>query len=198
MTRASVISVSKGTKELLHEYWTTVWFIFQEYSGSWIFARSFVFTIYFAEDIHNFDQQNSAWHASNVCLRFFAVTVNPKRRNKSLPAFSLTAVCRILSAGHMTPKSMTLKLLQPRTTPTMFLPMSWTSPLTVASNTTPLYRSFCTENEGEDVPIAYSRKSNKFVLQDKLLDETELNQKEDLGETKLELQITLLQMRMNH
>jgi hypothetical protein len=80
----------------------------------------------------------------------------------------------------------------------MFLPMSWTSPLTVASNTTPLYRSFCTENEGEDVPIVYSRKSNKFVLQDKLLDETELNQKEDLGETKLELQITLLQMRMNH
>ena len=32
----------------------------------------------------------------------------------------------------MTPRSMTSKLLHCRTTPTMFLPMSWTSPLTVA------------------------------------------------------------------
>ena len=37
----------------------------------------------------------------------------------------------------MTPMSMTLKLLQPSTTPTMFLPISWTSPFTVASTTVP-------------------------------------------------------------
>jgi hypothetical protein len=42
---------------------------------------------------------------------------------------------RMVSQGTMTPRSMILKLLQPRTTPTMFLPMSCTSPFTVASNT---------------------------------------------------------------
>ena len=43
----------------------------------------------------------------------------------------------ILSLGHMTPMSITLKLLQPSTTATMFLPMSCTSPLTVAMRNTP-------------------------------------------------------------
>mmetsp|Transcript_36938 Transcript_36938/g.59360 ORF Transcript_36938/g.59360 Transcript_36938/m.59360 type:complete len:259 (-) Transcript_36938:1212-1988(-) len=43
----------------------------------------------------------------------------------------------ILSLGHITPMSITLKLLQPSTTATMFLPMSWTSPLTVAIRNTP-------------------------------------------------------------
>ena len=40
--------------------------------------------------------------------------------------------------GTMTPRSMTSKLLHCSTTPTMFLPMSWTSPLTVAMTILPL------------------------------------------------------------
>ena len=45
---------------------------------------------------------------------------------------------RISWNGTMTPRSMTSKLLHCRTTPTMFLPMSWTSPLTVAMTILPL------------------------------------------------------------
>mmetsp|Transcript_48669 Transcript_48669/g.115646 ORF Transcript_48669/g.115646 Transcript_48669/m.115646 type:complete len:232 (-) Transcript_48669:1105-1800(-) len=41
------------------------------------------------------------------------------------------------SHGFMTPISLTLKLLQPNTTATMFLPISWTSPLTVAIKNLP-------------------------------------------------------------
>ena len=55
-----------------------------------------------------------------------------------MSARSATTVCRIFSHGTITPRSITRKLLQPRTTPTMFFPMSWTSPLTVASTTVPL------------------------------------------------------------
>ena len=44
----------------------------------------------------------------------------------------------IVWPGTITPRSMTSKLLHPSTTPTMFLPMSWTSPLTVAMITRPL------------------------------------------------------------
>ena len=47
-------------------------------------------------------------------------------------AFSRRAVSRICTAGTMTPRSITSKLLQRSTTPTMFLPISCTSPLTVA------------------------------------------------------------------
>mmetsp|Transcript_4916 Transcript_4916/g.12722 ORF Transcript_4916/g.12722 Transcript_4916/m.12722 type:complete len:214 (+) Transcript_4916:1353-1994(+) len=47
----------------------------------------------------------------------------------------------IFATGHITPRSTTLKLLHPRTTPTMFLPMSCTSPFTVAMTTVPLYMS---------------------------------------------------------
>ena len=47
-------------------------------------------------------------------------------------AFSSRAVSRICVAGTMTPRSITSKLLQRSTTPTMFLPMSCTSPFTVA------------------------------------------------------------------
>ena len=36
-----------------------------------------------------------------------------------------------------------LKLLQANTTPTMFFPISWTSPLTVASTITPEYPDSC-------------------------------------------------------
>src|ERR1700733_10703028 len=50
------------------------------------------------------------------------------------------AVSRIFSQETMTPKSTTSKLLHCRTTPTMFLPMSWTSPLTVAITTLPFER----------------------------------------------------------
>ena len=45
------------------------------------------------------------------------------------------AVSMIFSQATITPRSITSKLLQPSTTPTMFLPMSWTSPLTVAMST---------------------------------------------------------------
>ncbi len=48
------------------------------------------------------------------------------------------AVFRMSWNGTMTPRSMTSKLLHWSTTPTMFLPMSWTSPLTVAMTILPL------------------------------------------------------------
>jgi hypothetical protein len=51
--------------------------------------------------------------------------------------FSSAAFANIFSAATITPRSITSKLLQPITTPTMFLPMSCTSPFTVASSTRP-------------------------------------------------------------
>ena len=49
----------------------------------------------------------------------------------------------ILSAGTITPKSITSKLLHCNTTLTIFLPMSCTSPFTVAITTLPLLEPFC-------------------------------------------------------
>ncbi len=57
-----------------------------------------------------------------------------------MSAFSAMAASRIFCAGTITPRSMTSKLLQASTTPTMFLPMSCTSPLTVAITILPLER----------------------------------------------------------
>ena len=54
-----------------------------------------------------------------------------------ISASSALAVSMILLAGTMTPRSITSKLLHCSTMPTMFLPMSWTSPLTVASTILP-------------------------------------------------------------
>ena len=48
------------------------------------------------------------------------------------------AVSRIFCTGTITPRSITSKLLHCSTTPTMFLPMSCTSPLTVAITMVPL------------------------------------------------------------
>ena len=47
-------------------------------------------------------------------------------------AWWVLAAAMILRLSTMTPKSMTSKLLQVKTMLTMFLPMSWTSPLAVA------------------------------------------------------------------
>ncbi len=55
-----------------------------------------------------------------------------------MSARSARATSRIFCAGTITPRSITSKLLQRSTTPTMFLPMSCTSPLTVASTILPL------------------------------------------------------------
>ncbi len=55
-----------------------------------------------------------------------------------MSALCSRAAARILSAATMTPRSITSKLLHCKTTPTMFLPMSWTSPLTVAMTILPL------------------------------------------------------------
>ncbi len=49
-----------------------------------------------------------------------------------MSAFSAFAMSRTFCAGTITPRSTTSKLLQRSTTPTMFLPVSCTSPLTVA------------------------------------------------------------------
>ena len=62
----------------------------------------------------------------------------------TMSARSATAASRMRSTGVITPKSTTRKLLQPSTTPTMFLPMSCTSPLTVARMTVPWYGDDCT------------------------------------------------------
>ena len=61
--------------------------------------------------------------------------------------------------GTMTPRSMTSKLLHCSTTPTMFLPMSWTSPLTVAMTILPL---------GRDVAV-FSRLDVGQQVRDRLL-----------------------------
>ncbi len=52
--------------------------------------------------------------------------------NPMMSAFTSFAFARIFSQGTITPMSMTSKLLQASTMPTMFLPMSCTSPFTVA------------------------------------------------------------------
>ena len=54
-------------------------------------------------------------------------------------AFSAMARSTMRSAGTITPRSITSKLLQARMTPTMFLPMSCTSPLTVAMMNLPRF-----------------------------------------------------------
>ena len=51
--------------------------------------------------------------------------------------FSSCATARIRSAGTMTPRSITSKPLHCKTTPTMFLPMSCTSPFAVARTIRP-------------------------------------------------------------
>ena len=56
--------------------------------------------------------------------------INPE--SPIISTFSSTAVFIIFSGGTITPKSMISKLLQAKTTPTIFFPISWTSPLTVA------------------------------------------------------------------
>ena len=61
--------------------------------------------------------------------------IKPERPKMSA-SLSLTAF-KMSSHGHMTPISTTLKLLQPNTTATMFLPMSCTSPFTVAIKKVP-------------------------------------------------------------
>ena len=66
-----------------------------------------------------------------------------KPLNAMMSAFSSIAVWMILSAGTITPKSITSKLLHCITTLTMFLPMSCTSPFTVAITTLPLLEPFC-------------------------------------------------------
>ena len=55
-----------------------------------------------------------------------------------MSAFSSRATWRIFSAGTITPRFTTSKLLHWSTTATMFLPMSCTSPFTVASTILPL------------------------------------------------------------
>ena len=56
--------------------------------------------------------------------------INPDKPIRS--QFSFSATSSIFSVGTMTPKSITSKLLHCNTTPTIFLPISWTSPFTVA------------------------------------------------------------------
>ena len=56
--------------------------------------------------------------------------ISPESPTRS--ASTSLAVARIFAPGTMTPRSITSKLLHCSTTPTMFLPMSWTSPRTVA------------------------------------------------------------------
>ena len=61
--------------------------------------------------------------------------INPLKPMMS--TFSLTAASMIFSGGTITPKSMISKLLQANTTETIFLPISCTSPFTVAMSTFP-------------------------------------------------------------
>ncbi len=58
-----------------------------------------------------------------------------------MSALAARAASRMVCAGTITPRSITSKSLQRSTTPTMFLPMSCTSPLTVAITITPLERA---------------------------------------------------------
>ena len=58
-----------------------------------------------------------------------------KPLNPIMSTFSFWAVSKILSAGTITPISIISYPLQPNTTPTIFFPISCTSPFTVANNT---------------------------------------------------------------
>ena len=55
-----------------------------------------------------------------------------------ISAFAFFASDNILSAGTITPRSIILYPLQPNTTPTIFFPISCTSPFTVAKTMVPL------------------------------------------------------------
>ena len=71
----------------------------------------------------------------------------------------------------MTPMSMTSKPLQARTTPTMFLPMSWTSPFTVAMSTRPADMDFSTFDAGVgfgEVGIFFAKESGLSLRHDVL------------------------------
>ena len=59
-----------------------------------------------------------------------------------MSTFSRMAASIIFSGGTITPKSIISKLLQPNTTATIFLPISCTSPLTVAIKTFPALEDF--------------------------------------------------------
>ena len=59
--------------------------------------------------------------------------MSPERH--TISALFLTASSTIRSGGTITPRSMTWNPLHAMTTPTMFFPMSWTSPFTVAMTT---------------------------------------------------------------
>ena len=58
-----------------------------------------------------------------------------------MSAPSAFAIARMSWQGTITPMLTTSKLLHWRTTVTMFLPMSWTSPFTVAMTILPLARA---------------------------------------------------------
>merc|ERR1719420_1786513 len=77
-------------------------------------------------------------------IRLTTVTISSREGVMSplrpmMSALCSSAASRIFSQGHITPRSITLKLLQPRTTATIFFPMSCTSPLTVAMMTVPAW-----------------------------------------------------------
>ena len=64
-----------------------------------------------------------------------------------MSTFSRIAVSRIFSVETITPRSTTSKLLHCITTPTIFLPISCTSPLTVAIKILPLAFAFSTPDK---------------------------------------------------
>ena len=72
--------------------------------------------------------------------------ISPLRPMKSTSCS--IAVLTIFSAGVITPRSITSKLLQESTTAAMFLPMSCTSPLTVAMRYLPFDDSLVNIPEG--------------------------------------------------
>ena len=75
-----------------------------------------------------------------------------------ISTFSSFATCKILAHGTITPRSITSKLLHCNTTPTIFLPISCTSPLTVAIRILPLDEalpSFSASIKGCKCPTAF-------------------------------------------
>ena len=78
----------------------------------------------------------------NLLSSFAKKTISSKEgvikpESPMISTFSSTAVLIIFSGGTITPRSIISKLLQAKTTPTIFFPISCTSPFTVAINIFP-------------------------------------------------------------
>mmetsp|Transcript_10025 Transcript_10025/g.25467 ORF Transcript_10025/g.25467 Transcript_10025/m.25467 type:complete len:218 (-) Transcript_10025:200-853(-) len=100
------------------------------------------------------------------CISLATVTISSRLGVMRPDRPRMSALCSITASmivlhSHITPRSITLKLLHPSTTDTMFLPMSCTSPLTVAITITP---AFSASISAGSLPAARAASSFSFSM----------------------------------